>query len=73
MRLSTREVVLVKGRHRYVFRVAEGQEPRGLFSAVELARRRSSGFDFRDAALVGFGLCRLARQRADGRRRYAGR
>ncbi len=69
MRLSTREVVLVKGRHRYVFRVAEGQEPRGLFSAVELARRRCSGFDFRDAALVGFGLCRLVRETAAGRRR----
>lgn len=73
MRHATREVVLVKGPHRYVFRVAEGQEPRGLFCAVELARRRASGFDFRDAALVGFGLCRLARPRAEAGRRCTGR
>lgn len=66
---ATREVVLTKGRHRYVFRVAEGQEPRGLFSAVELARRCKSGFDFRDAALVGFGLCRLTHEGVDPRSR----
>jgi hypothetical protein len=45
---------LVKGRHRYVFRYAEGRESDLLASLVALASDPASEFDWLDAAVLSY-------------------
>jgi len=45
---------MVKGRHRYVFRYAEGRESLLLGSFVALANDPGSEFDWFDAAVLSY-------------------
>ncbi len=45
---------MVKGRHRYVFRYAEGCEAELLSTFVELANDPDSEFDWFDAAVLSY-------------------
>jgi len=49
---SCRQLVLVKGGHRFVFRYEQGSEPEVLTQMLELARDPDSDFDTFDAAVL---------------------
>lgn len=55
---QVRTVTLLKGRHRWVFACAPGEEPALLSCVSELARRGDAPFDLFDAALVGHQIAR---------------
>ena len=48
------QVVLVKGKHRYLFRYQEGAELAALDSFVALAANDQSDFDWFDAAVLSY-------------------
>jgi len=48
------QVVLVKGKHRYVFRYQEGSELQALDAFVSLAGNADSDFDWFDAAVLSY-------------------
>ncbi len=54
MNPAPRCLTMVKGRHRFVFRYAEGCEARLVGSLVELANDPRSGFDWFDAAVLSY-------------------
>ena len=51
-----RELVLVKGGQRYVFRYMAGQESKMLMGLAEMARDPKSEFDWFDAAVLSHQL-----------------
>jgi hypothetical protein len=54
METGRRCLKLTKGRHRYVFRYREGQEPCLLGALVELAERPDVDLDWLDAARLAY-------------------
>lgn len=54
MNMAHRCLSMVKGRHRFVFRYAEGCEAELLASLVALANDPDSEFDFFDAAVLSY-------------------
>jgi hypothetical protein len=54
MNPAQRCLSMVKGRHRYVFRYAEGCESELLASFVSLANHPDSEFDWFDAAVLSY-------------------
>lgn len=54
MSASQRCLSMVKGRHRFVFRYAEGFEAELLASIVALANDPDSEFDWFDAAVLSY-------------------
>lgn len=53
-----RQLSLVKGEERYVFRYQHGQEPGVVDSFAELAADRESNFDWFDAAVLSYQMGR---------------
>lgn len=53
-----RQLSLVKGSHRYVFRYRPGNEADVIASFAGLAEDRESGFDWFDAAVLSYQLGR---------------
>ena len=56
MNPAQRCLSMVKGRHRFVFRYAEGMESELLASFVALANDPNSEFDWFDAAVLSYQL-----------------
>ncbi len=54
MKTAQRCLSMVKGRHRYLFRYAEGREGDLLASLVALADDPDSEFDWFDAAVLSY-------------------
>ncbi len=54
MNTGMRCLTMVKGRHRYVFRYAEGTESHLLASLVSLANDPDSELDWFDAAVLSY-------------------
>jgi len=59
-------LVLVKGRHRFVFRYPPGREADVLAAFVSLASRRDSVFDWFDAAALAFQMGRQPEPELEG-------
>ena len=53
-----RQLSLVKGEERFVFRYQQGQEPRVVDAFAELAVDRESSFDWFDAAVLSYQMGR---------------
>jgi len=53
-----RQLSLVKGEERFVFRYQQGQEPRVVDAFAELATDRESSFDWFDAAVLSYQMGR---------------
>ena len=53
-----RQLSLVKGEERFVFRYQQGQEPRVFDAFAELATDRESSFDWFDAAVLSYQMGR---------------
>ena len=53
-----RQLSLVKGEERFVFRYQQGQEPRVVDAFAELAGDRESSFDWFDAAVLSYQMGR---------------
>ncbi|MCG3181135.1 MAG: hypothetical protein BIFFINMI_03509 [Phycisphaerae bacterium] len=60
-----RQISLVKGSQRYVFRYCEGDEPNVLDAFRTLAGRNESGFDWFDAAVLCFKMARRLERELD--------
>jgi hypothetical protein len=52
--MEQRQISLVKGAQRYVFRYTPGSEPQIIDSFVDLADDASSEFDWFDAAVLSY-------------------
>lgn len=50
--ISERQLILVKQRHRYIFRFSPGQESKVLEGLLEIARDPSNELDWFDAAVL---------------------
>jgi hypothetical protein len=55
---AIRQLSLVKGEERFVFRYQQGQEPRVVDAFAELAADRGSSFDWFDAAVLSYQMGR---------------
>jgi len=55
---AIRQLSLVKGEERFVFRYQQGQEPRVVDAFAELAADRESSFDWFDAAVLSYQMGR---------------
>ena len=67
------QVVLVKGKHRYLFRYQEGAELAALDAFVALAANAHSDFDWFDAAVLSYQVSKNFRdpdQNADWEQDY---
>ena len=53
-----RQLSLVKGEERFVFRYQQGQEPKVVDAFAELASDRESSFDWFDAAVLSYQMGR---------------
>ena len=53
-----RQLSLVKGEERFVFRYQQGQEPRVVDAFAEMAANRESSFDWFDAAVLSYQMGR---------------
>jgi hypothetical protein len=60
-----RQLSLIKGEQRFLFRYEPGQEEEMLDSFVSLANDRSSTFDWFDAAVLSFQLSKRLVEEAD--------
>ena len=54
MDISLRQLSLVKGEHKYVFRYSPGHEARMIGSFVDLADDHEAEFDWFDAAVLSY-------------------
>ena len=63
--LKQRELSLVKGEERFVFRYAPGGEEDVLDAFVVMANERDSNFDWFDAAVLSFQLSKHLVEEAD--------
>lgn len=61
----TRQLVLVKGDSRYVFRYAPGNEAEVINAFAELADRETSEFDWFDAAVLSYQMGRRIERTLD--------
>ena len=55
---AIRQLSLVKGEERFVFRYQQGQEPRVVDAFAEMAADRESSFDWFDAAVLSYQMGR---------------
>ncbi len=55
---AIRQLSLVKGEERFVFRYQQGHEPRVVDAFAELAADRESSFDWFDAAVLSYQMGR---------------
>ena len=55
---AIRQLSLVKGEERFLFRYQQGQEPRVVDAFAELASDRESSFDWFDAAVLSYQMGR---------------
>ncbi len=62
---SQREISLVKGQERFVFRYQSGHEESVLDAFVDMANDRASAFDWFDAAVLSFQLSKHLVNEAD--------
>ena len=53
-----RQLSLIKGEERFVFRYQQGQEPRVVDAFADLAANRESSFDWFDAAVLSYQMGR---------------
>ncbi len=53
-----RQLSLIKGDHRYIFRYAPGREPEVLDAFAEMASTQSGSFDWFDAAVMSYQMGR---------------
>ena len=60
-----RQVVLVKGKHRYLFRYQQGSEIQTLDAFVSLAADTQSDFDWFDAAVLSYQISKDFQQPSD--------
>ena len=60
-----RQVALVKGKHRYLFRYQQGSEIQTLDAFVSLAADTQSDFDWFDAAVLSYQISREFQQPSD--------
>jgi len=56
--MHVKQLTLVKGEHKYVFRYRDGNEDKLIDAFVDLAEDRASQFDWFDAAVLSFQLSR---------------
>lgn len=56
--MKRKQLSLIKGAHRFLFRYREGQETELLAALLELAADPKSPFDFLDAAVLSFQMGR---------------
>lgn len=61
-----RQLSLVKGPHRYVFKYAPGQESDVIGAFAEMAMRTDSEFDWFDAAVLSYQMGRRIEMALDG-------
>lgn len=61
----TRQLSLLKGSHRYVFRYAVGDEPEVIQAFSELASDGSRDFDWFDAAVLSYQMGRRLEEEMD--------
>ncbi len=52
--MEMRQISLVKGSHRFVFRYTSGSEPQIIDSFIELADDVNNDFDWFDAAVLSY-------------------
>jgi hypothetical protein len=52
--MEQKQLSLVKGPHRYIFRYDTGAEPQIISSFADLADDKESGFDWFDAAVLSY-------------------
>ena len=52
--MDMRQISLVKGSHRYVFRYTSGSEPQIIDSFIDLADDADNEFDWFDAAVLSY-------------------
>ena len=67
MEAGRRCLNLAKGRQRYVFRYAPGQESQVLAALLECAERPDLDFDYYDAAVLGYQMGKWIEHIADTR------
>ena len=60
-----KELSLLKGTERFIFRYEVGSEERILDSFVEMAQERKNNFDWFDAAVLSFQLSKHLVEQAD--------
>lgn len=61
----TRQLSLVKGRHRFVFRYAPGHESDVIQAFASLAGQDNSDFDWFDAAVMSYQMGRRIEKELD--------
>ncbi len=62
---AIRQLSLVKGEERFVFRYEQGHEPRVVDAFAELAADRASSFDWFDAAVLSYQMGRRLEMELD--------
>ena len=62
-----RQLSLVKGEHRYVFRYQPGCEAEVISAFAELASAADSGFDWFDAAVLSYQMGRRIEMELDNK------
>ncbi|HEY3246110.1 MAG TPA: hypothetical protein VGM03_22430 [Phycisphaerae bacterium] len=62
---TVRQLCLVKGGERFVFRYPPGQEPAVIDALAELASDRASSFDWFDAAVLSYQMGRRLENELD--------
>jgi hypothetical protein len=65
MKKSMRQLVLNKGREKYIFRYQNGCEDQLLETLIEQARNERTAFDWFDAAVLSFKLTQSLMSEAD--------
>lgn len=63
--MELRQISLVKGSHRYVFRYTPGNEPEIIDSFINLADDVDNEFDWFDAAVLSYQMGKHMHQRVD--------
>jgi hypothetical protein len=65
MKKSMRQLVLNKGKEKYIFRYQNGCEDQLLETLIEQARNERTAFDWFDAAVLSFKLTQSLMSEAD--------
>jgi hypothetical protein len=65
MKRTTRQLVLNKGRQKFIFRYQAGRENELLDALIEQARDKRTDFDWFDAAVLSFKLAQSLIGQAD--------
>ena len=64
-----RQLSLIKGDHRYVFRYLPGNEPKVLDAFAKMANAREASFDWFDAAVMSYQMGRHLEMELDNLRK----